>query len=158
MNKLPFHVIVFDICDEQTSHCMFPTERAARKKYEKAVVSAPCANVGRVQLTCVTIPSLGFSNVKVMEEWTRETEKPMDVQTAGYIVHSARSVNGKATTCKSVNKTFHETEDDAVQAARKLADTWKLGHEGLIVFKAIKHVQKVKWTPRPGIQIRVFDV
>ena len=158
MNKLPYNVIIFDKDDEPTSRCMFPTERAARKRYVKALMSAPCANVGRIQLT-----KIAFPHVNVLQEWTRwnseitEPEKS-DIQTAGYIVHSVRSVNGTTTAHRSTCKTFYETEDQAVRNARQLADKWKLGHEGLIVFKAIKHVQKVEWTPRPGSKIRVSDV
>lgn len=152
MNKLPFNVIIFDKDDEPTSRCMFPTERAARKRYEKAVISAPCANVGRVQLTRFSFPDAA----EVMEEWTRETEKPMDIQTAGYIVHSARMAKFEASDLKPI--IFHDNMDDAVNQARRLADKWSLGHEGLIVFKAIKHVQKVERAVTPTTKIRVLDV
>lgn len=150
MRRLPFHVLIFDTDDEPTSHCQFPTECAARKRYNKAIVSAECANVGRIQLTYIA---------HVMAEWVafKEPEKP-DVQTAGYVVYSARALNRLSNCGGSLNKTFHKTEDEAVAHARQLADKWSMGHEGLIVFKAIKHVQRVEWTPRPGTRIRVFDV
>lgn len=153
VNKLPFNVIIFDTNDAPTSRCMFPTEREARKRYKKAIVSAECANVGRIQLTYFSFPI-----TNVLAEWVafKESEKS-DVQTAGYIVHSARALDGGSPASLG-SKLFHHNVGDAVRQARKLADEWHLGHEGLIVFKAVRHVKKVKYTPQSGTRIEVCDV
>ncbi len=149
MRKLPFYVLIFDTDDEPISSCQFPTESAARIRYNKAIVSAACANVGRIRLTHILFP-----RVDVIEEWVAFKEP--DVQTAGYIVHSARTLGG-VTSCAPVNKTFHETYDVAERQARQLADKWSDGHEGLIIFKAIKHVQKVE-RKATTTRIQVRDV
>ncbi len=154
MRALQFSVLISNTDGQPTSRCSFLAEDAARKKYVTAVTSAECAcsNIGHVSLARISFPNAG-----VMEEWVREPEES-DMQVAGYIVHSARSLNGMATSCRSVNKTFHKTEHEALQAARKLADKWKLGHEGLIVFKAIQHVKKIARKVTPTTKIRVFGV
>ena len=159
MRKLPFHVTLFNDNSEVTSRCQFPTERAARKRYEQCIVSAECANVHRIILQRVDYGStLGFGSRSCLNigEWIKPVPKP-DVQVAGYIVHSARSLKN-GTPGRLGSKTFHKTYEDAERQARQLADKWKLGHEGLIVFKAVKHVKKVEYTPRPGTQIQVSDV
>lgn len=163
MRALPYNVTIYNCDDEPTSQCKYPTERAARKKYDKAVVSAECANVGRILLSYVQLPAAGtfgrFNRVKWenIAEWIKPVPEPK-IQVSGYIVHSARSVNGKATSCRSVNKTFHETYEDAEQKARMLCDQWNDKHEGVIIFKAITHVHKEEYIPRQGIRIMVDNV
>ena len=143
MRELIYRVTVYSLASKPTSQCTFRTEREARKRLGQAITSAECASVGRILLERFDPSALGFHNWYNLEEWNRPVPEP-DVQTAGYIVHSARTVNGRSQSTGEYGKTFHETEYDATLAARKLADTWKLGHEGLIVFKAIAHVQKVE--------------
>ncbi len=158
MNELRFIVNIFDIAGEQTSSCLFASGRTARQRYEQAIVSAECGNVGHINLIKRVPRAFGLEpHLIKVDGWIRPVSEP-DIQTAGYIVHSARTVNGRSQSTGEYGKTFHKTGHEAVSAARKLADTWKLGHEGLIVFKAIKHVKKVEYTPRPGTRIRVFDV
>ncbi len=165
MNRMKFSVTLFNYDDEVTSEHRYANKRTAEKKYDKCVTSAQCANVGRVKLyeRIPTERAFGMPfRHDVLREWydnDRTVPEPED-QLEGYIVHSVRSLNGKATTCRSVNKTFHETTRGAVRAARQLADKWSEDHEGLIVFKAVKHVKKVErtWrTKRPHI-IRVTDL
>ena len=145
MRKLPFQVTLFDSNDEPTSLCQFSTERAAGKGYEKAIVSAVGANTSRILLQRLDLPALGFNNWITLAQWIKPVSKP-DVRAAGYIVHSARTLNdGHSTlTTSNAGKVFHETYDEAERQARHLADKWSDGHEGLIIFKAIKHVQKVE--------------
>lgn len=163
MRQLPYHVTIYNCDDEPTSQCKYPTERAARSKYKKAVVSAECANVGRILLCRVSLPARGMISSNAIRweniaEWIKPVPEP-EIQVAGYIVHSARSVNDNAvTSCKSVNKTFYETYDEAEQKARQLCDTWNDKHEGVIIFKAITHVHKKEYIPRRGIRIRVDNV
>ncbi len=152
MRELRYIVDIFDIVGEPTSSCSFLTEGQAFERYHKAITSAACANVGRIRLSVRR-----FSGTSPLAQWIRQPEKP-DVQTAGYIVHSARTLDEGLQTPLS-GKIFHNTEHEAVTQARRLADTWSLGHEGLIVFKAIKHVKKIE---RPALnvatRIRVRDV
>lgn len=162
MSKLPFSVVIFNHDDEVTSECKYPSLNRAQHKFDSAVQSAPPA-VGRIKLYEQIEVSRGFGlrpyEFNVLNEWyDNDRNNEPDVQTAGYIVHSARSLNRLPNSSRHNNKTFHETEDDAVRHARHLADKWKLGHEGLIVFKAIKHVQKVERAVTPTTKIRVLDV
>ena len=161
MRQLPYNVTIYNCDDEPTSQCKFPTEQAARKRYDKAVVSAECANVGRILLHKITFHAPPFAgsgiNWKNIAEWIKPVPEP-EIQVSGYIVHSARSVNGKATSCRSVNKTFHETYEDAEQKARMLCDQWNDKHEGVIIFKAITHVHKEEYIPRAGVRIMVDNV
>ena len=150
MNKLPFNVIIFDKDDEPTSRCMFPTERAARKRYEKAIVSAECANVGRIQLSEWLFP--GTSDV--LGEWT---PRESDVQTAGYIVQSIRTLD-KRQNVSPIGGEFFDNDADAVEYAESLAKKWSVNNPGLIVFKAVKHVQKVESKFTVATKIRVLDV
>ena len=145
MRKLPYQVTVFDSEDNtQSKHC-YPTLQAARAKYKHYVTSAACANTGRVILFRIDFGRHGPSWTTIAE-WV-QSPPALDYHVAGYIVHSVRSVNGNAeSSCKSVNKMFYKTEAAAVRKARELADKWSDGHEGLIVFKAVKHVSKVNYS------------
>ncbi len=144
MRKLPYIVTVFDTDGEPTSERRLRSMCEARKYFDKVISSAACANVGVVKLFNIESRPGRFGRetyswVKV-DEW-RAPEPEPEFRVEGYIVHSARALND-TTSCQPVNKIFHETEAEAEQQARRLADKWSLGHEGLIVFKAIKHVQK----------------
>ena len=143
MNELRFIVDIFDIVGEQTSSCSFASGRTAHQRYEQAIVSAECGNVGRINLIKRVPRAFGLEpHLIKVNGWIRPVSEP-DVQTAGYIVHSARALDEGLQTALG-GKIFHNTEHEAVTQARRLADTWSLGHEGLIVFKAIKHVQKIE--------------
>ncbi|MEE8481958.1 MAG: hypothetical protein V3S12_01265 [Acidiferrobacterales bacterium] len=159
--KMPYQVTVFDIIDNpQSKHC-YRNLFAARAKFKDFVTSAPCANTGRVLLSRVEFgrgPQFWGPNFDKIDEWVQSSPEP-DFQVAGYIVHSARSVNGNASRCQSVNKEFYRTKAEAVRKARQLADKWSPNHEGLIVFKAVMHVQKHEAPPRsPRARIIVTDI
>lgn len=138
MSKLKYIVALFDKDGEPTSECRYRTLFTARDKFNNAVNSAPCANIGRITLSEWQARGVcgGYAYVTI-KGWVLEPE----LQVAGYVVHSLRTLND-GTGCQPVNKIFHETAEDAVNQAIGLAKKWRDDHEGLIVFKAIKHVHR----------------
>ena len=161
MNNLKFSVSLFDYEDNTTSTHQYRDEAAARLKYKECVAFA---NVGRVKLY-ERVPHkfhLGGGrpwSFNVLEEWY-DNDRPQpepDVQVEGYIVHSIRTLNG-TTKCKSVQKDFHETEEGAIRSAKLLAEKWSDNHEGVVVFKAIKHVHKIGLPVVPSNRVVVDDL
>ena len=148
MSNMKFSVTLFDYDDRVTSEHRYDSKKNARKKYKDCVRSAQCANVGRVKLYETVPYKVYFGGGRpwtftVLEEWY-DNDRPQPepkFQVEGYIVHSARTLNG-TTNCQRGNKTFHKDEDEAVAKAKHLAEKWSDGHEGVIVFKAVKHVYK----------------
>lgn len=135
--RLRFIVTTRNEFGDSLSQHKYADERRARCKFERAMHTAQCNNgFGIREVVLQECQGSGFIN---LEKW----KLPPDEQIEGYIVHSVRSVNGNATTCKSVNKTFHHSRGAAVRKARHFADKWSDKHEGVLVFKAVAHVQKV---------------
>ena len=156
-NSLPYIVTSYDICDEPTSSCSFRTEREARKRYLQRVTSAECSNVGRIKMFRAEMSSGRFSSKafvwEVLDEWVRpveEVEEPE--QEATYIVHSVNTIgNNKMSTFNNQ----YRSEKAAVKAAKSIVDQWSSSHPGALVFKAVKHVQKV---PTQRTRIVVNDI
>ena len=143
--RLRFVVTAFNKHGDALSQHKYANEGFARCKFNRVVHNAESEGFGIHEVVLQECIGSGYCN---MDKW----RTPPDEQIEGYIVHSVRSLNGNATSCKSVNKNFHECYSSALVAAKGLAKRWSDKHEGLIIFKAIAHVHKGN-----GIQVDRLD-
>ena len=162
MNKLKYSVVIFNHDDEVTSKCEYPSRCQAQRKFDKAVTSAPCGNVGRIKLYERVKISRGFGlppyEFNVLNEWyDNDRDNEPELQVAGYVVASVNTIN-EQTTLKPIDSEFFDDVDDAVELAKRLARKWSEKNPGLIVFKAIVHVHKDEYIPRAGLRILVDNV
>lgn len=155
MKRFTDFVEVFDICGERKTLHSYNSSGEARAKFRRVVDFAENCNIGkvdlltRVEFTRDVGPSwnrrrgTGF-RMETLDTWTREP----DLQVEGYVVHSARALRDGVS---GSGNTFYKTQAQAVAAAKKVVKNWGAGHEGAIVFKAIKHVHR-------GDGIVVYDL